>query len=65
MNTTQLPKHTRQKLVAFARLLVQGTPLEPMAYEQQLLQQFIDGEVSIDEMSYRLDQYAAANASVD
>lgn len=65
MNTTQLPKHTRQKLVSFARLLVQGTPLEPMAYEQQLLQQFIDGEVSIDEMSYRLDQYAAANASVD
>ena len=40
----------RRRLVQTALLLTQGTPLAAGAYEQQLLEQFVMGQLSIEEV---------------
>jgi hypothetical protein len=45
----------RRRLVKMAVLLTQGTPLAAGAYEQHLLEQFVVGQLSIEEVVALLD----------
>ncbi len=40
----------RQRLLTTVLRLTKGTPLEPQAYEQQLLGQFVRGDLTIDQV---------------
>ncbi|KAA9327714.1 hypothetical protein F0P96_17210 [Hymenobacter busanensis] len=49
----------RQQAVAFVLRLAQGTRLEPLVPEQQLLAEFVAGELTLDELEVQLEQQAA------
>lgn len=46
----------RQRLVHAVLSFTEGTPLFPASYEQQLLDQFVQGWLTIDEVALRLDE---------
>ncbi|WP_133274366.1 hypothetical protein [Hymenobacter radiodurans] len=46
----------RERAVAWALTITQNTPLAPAQQEQQLLNKFIAGELSLDEVIMLLDE---------
>jgi hypothetical protein len=46
---------SRQRAVAFVLRLTQGTRLEPQAHEQHLLQQFVEGTLTLEELTRLLE----------
>lgn len=46
---------SRQRAVAFALALAENTSLQPAEWEHTLLQLFIAGELSLDELEARLE----------
>lgn len=48
-------EHGRQRLVTVALNIAQGTALMPKPYERQLLDQFVRGVLTLDEMIAYLD----------
>jgi len=48
----------RQRLVTVALNITQGTALAPEAYERMLLDQFVRGVLTLDEVLARLDASA-------
>jgi len=46
----------RQRLVRAVLSFTEGTPLYPASYEQLLLDQFVQGWLTIDEVASRLDK---------
>lgn len=54
----------RQRAVDFALVLTQGTPLAPGPYEQDLLAQFVRGELLIDDVSALLEGSDNGNTSL-
>jgi hypothetical protein len=49
------PQH-RQRLVTAALDFVKGTPLFPSVYEHHLLEQFVQGSLTIEQVIVRLDK---------
>lgn len=49
----------RRRLVTVALNIVKGTALEPKEYERMLLEQFVHGNLTIDQVIQRLEQNAA------
>lgn len=49
----------RRQAVAFALRFAQGTALAPTPYEQVLLNCFVRGELTLDELEAELNQAAA------
>lgn len=47
--------HSRQRLVTAALQLVEGTRLMPKQYERMLLDQFVRGNLTIDQVIARLE----------
>jgi hypothetical protein len=45
----------RQRLVNTVLWLTQGTALHPAAYERQLLTQFVQGELTLDQVETELE----------
>ena len=50
----------RQRLVMTALRLTENTALAPKDYERTLLEQFVDGKLTIDEVMLRLEESEAA-----
>ena len=48
-------EHNRQRAVTFALALTRNTSLAPQPYEQMLLDQFVRGEMTIDQVLTCLD----------
>ncbi|GAB3637959.1 hypothetical protein GCM10027422_35490 [Hymenobacter arcticus] len=48
-------EHGRQRLVTAALNIAQGTPLMPKMYERLLLDQFVRGVLTLEEVIARLD----------
>lgn len=48
-------EHGRQRLVTVALNIAHGTPLMPKAYERMLLDQFVRGNLTLEEVIARLD----------
>ncbi len=48
-------EHGRQRLVTAALNIVHGTRLMPQEYERMLLDQFVRGNLTLDEVIARLD----------
>jgi hypothetical protein len=49
-------KESRARLVRATADFVKGTPLDPQPYEKTLLQLFVEGELTIDEVVQRLEE---------
>lgn len=47
--------HGRQRLLTAVLNLVHGTRLEPQAYERMLLDQFVRGELTIEQVQAQLE----------
>ncbi len=52
-------EQSRQRLVKAVIAFTEGTALFPQAYEQQLLDQFVRGRLTIDEVVYYLEAQAS------
>ena len=48
-------EHSRRRAVTLTLKLTENTPLAPKHYERMLLDQFIRGELTIDEVVARLE----------
>jgi len=53
--------HARRRAVEVALRLVAGTPLAPNAYEQELLDQFVQGDLTLDQLEYRMEVHRQDN----
>jgi hypothetical protein len=49
----------RLRLVKAVIAFTEGTALYPASYERQLLDQFVRGQLTIDEVAQYLEQYSA------
>lgn len=59
-HTFFLSKSKRQRVVAFALSFTEATHLEPGPYELQLLEKFIQGEITLDQIETCLEQQEPA-----
>ena len=49
-------RESRERAVAWALTITRNTPLAPKHYEQELLEQFVEGQLSIDEIITHLEE---------
>jgi hypothetical protein len=50
-------KESRQRIVAAALSMTRGTHLEPSSYEQMLLEQFVQGKLTIGQVLEQLERH--------
>jgi hypothetical protein len=51
----------RRRVLNVALNIAKGTHLEPKVYERMLLEQFVQGELTLDQVMYRLDVHQQYN----
>ncbi|GAA4054894.1 hypothetical protein GCM10022409_47530 [Hymenobacter glaciei] len=52
----------RRRALRAALRLAEATPLAPNAYEQELLAQFVRGDLTLDQLEYRMEVHRRDNS---
>ncbi len=52
----------RRRALRAALCLAEATPLAPNVYEQELLAQFVSGDLTLDQLEYRMEVHRRDNS---